>query len=79
MRLDAPTGDDSASPSPKPIRPIAFDTAEQAWQVYRQKGCQSVASQWDGSQTGVAYEDCLLKTTLSHMNELAELYSDLWH
>ena len=59
---------------------LPFDLAEKAWQMYRDKSCTSMATQWDGGdQAPVAYSDCRLKLTCNHMNELADLYSDLWH
>lgn len=58
---------------------IPFDMAEEAWQTYREKSCASMATQWEGGDQGpVAYSDCRLKLTWNHMNELADLYSDLW-
>jgi hypothetical protein len=38
-----------------------------------------MATQWQGSQSAVAYADCRLKLTWNHMDELADLYADLWH
>ena len=39
-----------------------------------------MATQWEGGdQAPVAYSDCRLKLTWNHMNELADLYSDLWN
>lgn len=58
---------------------LPFDAAEEAWQTYRDKSCTSMATQWEGGdQSPVAYSDCRLKLTWNHMNELADLYSDLW-
>jgi uncharacterized protein YecT (DUF1311 family) len=56
-----------------------FDSAEDAWLKYRDSSCASMATQWQGSQSGVAFADCRLKLTRNHMNELADLYIDLWH
>jgi len=62
-----------------PQKRIPFDLAEEAWQQYRDKSCASMATQWQGGdQAPVAYSDCRLKLTWHHMNELADLYSDLW-
>jgi uncharacterized protein YecT (DUF1311 family) len=58
---------------------LPFDSAEDAWLKYRDASCASMSTQWEGSQSGVAYADCRLKLTWNHMNELADLYSDLWH
>ncbi len=59
---------------------LPLDSAEAEWQTYREQACTSVATQWGGGdQTQVAYPDCILKVTWNHMNELANLYSDLWH
>jgi uncharacterized protein YecT (DUF1311 family) len=59
---------------------LPFDSAEDAWQTYRDKSCTSVATQWEGGdQAPVAHSDCRLKLTWKHMDELADLYSDLWH
>lgn len=59
---------------------LPFERAEEAWQTYRDRSCTSVATQWDGGdQAPVAYSDCRPKLTWNRMNELADLYSDLWH
>jgi uncharacterized protein YecT (DUF1311 family) len=59
---------------------LPFDVAEEAWQRYRDRSCTSMATQWEGGdQAPVAYSDCRLKLTRNHLNELADLYSDLWH
>ena len=59
---------------------LPFDAAEDAWHTYREQSCRSMATQWEGGdQAQVAYPDCLLKLTWNHMNELADLYADLWH
>ncbi len=58
---------------------LRFDSAEAEWQSYRTKGCKSVAAQWQGGdQSQVAYPDCLIRVTRDHMNELSQLYADLW-
>ena len=63
-----------------PQKRVPFDLAEEAWQQYRDKSCASMATQWEGGDGApVAYSDCRLKLTWNHMNELADLYSDLWH
>lgn len=62
-----------------PPQKLSFDLAEEAWQEYREKSCRSMATQWEGGdEAPVAYVDCRLKLTWNHMNELADLYSDLW-
>jgi hypothetical protein len=58
---------------------LPFDSAEDAWLKYRDASCTSMATQWQGNQSSVAYADCRLKLTWNHMNELADLYSDLWY
>jgi uncharacterized protein YecT (DUF1311 family) len=59
---------------------LPFDLAEESWQTHRDRSCTSMATQWEGGdQVPVAYSDCRLKLTWNHMNELADLYSDLWH
>lgn len=59
---------------------LPFDLAEEAWQTYRDRSCTSMATQWEGGdQAPVAYSDCRLRLTWNHMNELDDLYSDLWH
>ena len=58
---------------------LPFDSAEDAWLKYRDSSCTSMATQWQGDQSGVAFADCRLKLTRNHMDELADLYSDLWH
>jgi len=63
-----------------PPKKLPFDLAEEAWQQYRDKSCASMATQWEGGdEAQVAYPDCLLRVTWNHMNEVASLYSDLWH
>jgi uncharacterized protein YecT (DUF1311 family) len=74
LRLPPPT--ESVSPIHEKL---PFDSAEDAWLKYRDASCASMATQWEGSQSGVAYADCRLKLTWNHMNELAGLYTDLWH
>jgi hypothetical protein len=67
------------TPSPKQGG-IPFDAGEAAWQKYRDQGCSSVASQYEGGdQEPIAYGSCRLTLTMNHMDELVELYSDLWH
>jgi hypothetical protein len=62
-----------------PQKRLPFDLAEEAWQQYRDKSCASMATQWEGGdQAPAAYSDCRLKLTWNHLNELADLYSDLW-
>jgi len=58
---------------------LPFDSAEDAWLKYRDASCASMATQWEGSQSGVAYADCRLKLIWNHMNELGDFYADLWH
>jgi uncharacterized protein YecT (DUF1311 family) len=71
------SGPESAQSSQKRL---AFDFAEESWQTYRDRSCTSMATQWEGGdQAPVSYSDCRLKVTWNHMNELADLYSDLWH
>jgi uncharacterized protein YecT (DUF1311 family) len=63
-----------------PQKRLPFDLAEEAWRTYRDRSCTSMATQWEGGdQAPVAYSDCRLKLTWNHMNELADLYTDLWH
>ena len=57
----------------------AFDMAEVTWQKYRDQSCESVSRQWIDVQSSISFYDCQLKLTWNHMNELALLYSDLWH
>lgn len=58
---------------------LPFDAAEDAWLKYRDASCASMATQWEGGdQAPVAYSDCRLKLTWNHLNELADLYSDMW-
>jgi hypothetical protein len=63
-----------------PQKSLPFDSAELAWQAYRDRTCASMATQWEGSdQAPVAYNDCRLRLMWNHLNELADLYSDLWN
>ena len=76
LRLAAP---DASKPKVSNQR-IPFDLAEDAWRHYRDQSCTSMATQWEGGdQAPVAYANCHLTLTWNHMNELADLYSDLWH
>jgi uncharacterized protein YecT (DUF1311 family) len=78
LRLSAP--DDRGESVRVQSGRLPFDNAEGAWRTYREQSCRSMATQWDGGdQAQVAYPDCILKLTWNHMNELAGLYSDLWH
>jgi uncharacterized protein YecT (DUF1311 family) len=78
LRLSAP--DDRGESVRVQSGRLPFDNAEDAWRTYREQSCRSMATQWDGGdQAQVAYPDCILKLTWNHMNELADLYSDLWH
>lgn len=62
-----------------PQKRLSFDSAEEAWQTYRDRSCASMATQRErGDQAPVAYGDCRLKLTWNHLSELADLYSDLW-
>lgn len=62
------------------IERVPFDAGEDAWRNYRDQSCTSMATQWEGGdQASVAYANCRLTLTWNHMNELAKLYSDLWH
>jgi uncharacterized protein YecT (DUF1311 family) len=77
LRLPGPG---TESESPRSQKSLAFDHAEEAWQTYREQSCKSMSAQWEGGdQQPVAYANCLLTTTWNHMQELSELYSDLWH
>lgn len=59
---------------------LPFDSAEDAWLKYRDTSCASMTTQWEGGdQAPIAYSNCRLKLTWNHMNELADLYSGLWH
>lgn len=75
--LRRPSAEETAQSTQKKL---PFDLGEDAWQMYRDKSCTSMASQWEGGdQAPVAYNDCRLRLTWNHMNELADLYADLWH
>lgn len=74
LRLRTPDDPHQHSPERLP-----FDAAEEDWQSYRDQSCKSMSTQWLDVQSSIAYADCRLKLTWNHMNELASLYSDLWH
>jgi hypothetical protein len=74
LRLGTP--DDANQKTPKSL---PFDAAEEDWQRYREQSCRSVSTQWIDLQSSISYDDCRLRLTWNHMNELASLYSDLWH
>jgi hypothetical protein len=63
----------------RPAKKLPFDVGEELWQQYRDQSCKSMSTQWEGSQAAVAFADCRVKLTWNHMNELADLYADLWH
>jgi hypothetical protein len=57
-----------------------FDSAESSWRIYRDQGCASMATQWEGGdQAPLAYANCRLTLTWDHLDELSTLYSGLWH
>ena len=57
---------------------LAFDTAEATWLNYRKQTCDAMSAQWEGGTIGrTAFPKCLVTVTWDHMNELADLYSDL--
>jgi hypothetical protein len=59
---------------------LDFDDGEAAWLIYRKQSCMATTYQWEGGTLGrVNYPKCLLTVTWDHMNELADLYSGLWH
>jgi hypothetical protein len=58
---------------------LPFDAAEAAWLKYRDRSCESISRQWADVQSSISHGDCRLRLTWNHMNELAALYSDLWH
>jgi hypothetical protein len=78
LRLSPP--DDQGHQVPIQSNRLSFDNAEDAWRTYSEQSCRSMATQWDGGdQAQVAYPDCILTLTWNHMNELADVYGDLWH
>jgi hypothetical protein len=78
LRLTAP-GSKNAEGT-RDAKPLSFDAAESAWQTYRDRGCASMSTQWEGGdQAPIAYSSCLIKLTQKHVNELADLYGDLYH
>jgi uncharacterized protein YecT (DUF1311 family) len=71
--LRLPPPDESASIS---HGKLPFDSAEDAWLKYRDASCASIATQWEGSQSGVAYADCRLKPQ-THMEPLERVSRSL--
>jgi hypothetical protein len=65
--------------APEEPKRLSFDAAEDSWQKYQDRVCDSMATQWADVQSSIAYADCRLRVTWNHMNELDSLYSDLWH
>ena len=62
------------------IARLPFDDAESAWQSYREKACAALDYLYrGGSIISVARGSCMLSLTWSHMDELQNLYGDLWH
>ena len=62
------------------IARLPFDDSESAWQSYREKACAAMAYLYrGGSIIPLARGSCLLSLTWSHMDELQNLYGDLWH
>lgn len=74
LRLRTPDDADQ-----KTAKRLPFDAAEEDWQKYRDQSCKSVSTQWIDVQSSISDADCRLRVTWNHMNELASLYSDLWH
>jgi uncharacterized protein YecT (DUF1311 family) len=78
LRLTPPGADHRAAGAP--ITRLAFDDTESIWQSYREKACTAVLAQWQGgSIVPMAQKSCLLDLAWSHIEELANLYHDLWH
>jgi hypothetical protein len=76
LRLSTP---DEPVTGGKTVKRIPFDDGESSWQSYREQNCRATSTQWQGSSASVAYADCRLKVTWNHLEELADLYGDLWH
>lgn len=77
LRLTPP--DEPRSGTRAGVERLPFDAAEAAWQSYRDQGCVAMSKQWQGTQESVANVNCRLDITWNHMDELANLYADLWH
>ena len=78
LRLGPPDGDHPATG--RSVARLPFDDAESIWQSYREKACAAAMAQWQGgSIVQTAQKSCLLDLTWDHIDELANLYQDLWH
>ena len=78
LRL-VPPDEARAANGTEPVARLPFDEAESAWQSYREKACVGMGVQWQGAQSDMAEKTCRLDLTWNHMDELANLYNDLWH
>jgi uncharacterized protein YecT (DUF1311 family) len=57
---------------------IPFDTAEAAWQNYRDLACKAAGDEYAGGTIRPSIEmGCRLTITRHHINELWDVYSDL--
>jgi uncharacterized protein YecT (DUF1311 family) len=78
--LRLPAASVRPTPLPEgPPKPLKFDAAEATWRTYRQQVCDAMTIQWEGGTLyRIAYPKCLVTVAWAHMNELADLYADLW-
>jgi len=78
LRLDPPgakTPDEAAMPDAG----RAFDAAEALWIKYRDSQCESGGNlYWGGTMRPGAILGCRIKLTQRHIQDLAEIYADLW-
>jgi uncharacterized protein YecT (DUF1311 family) len=78
LRLDTPDGKSPGQES-MPDAGRAFDAAEALWIRYRDSQCESGGNlYWGGTMRPGAILDCRIRLTQRHIQDLAEIYADLW-
>jgi uncharacterized protein YecT (DUF1311 family) len=78
LRLHTP---DEKSPGEEsmPDAGRAFDAAEALWIKYRDSQCESGGNlYWGGTMRPGAILGCRIRLTQRHIQDLAEIYADLW-
>jgi len=78
LRLDPP-GAKTPDEASMPDAGRAFDAAEALWIKYRDAQCESGGNlYWGGTMRPGAILGCRIKLTQRHIQDLAEIYADLW-
>ncbi len=78
LRLDPP-GAKTPDEASMPDAGRAFDAAEALWIKYRDAQCESGGNlYWGGTMRPGVILGCRIKLTQRHIQDLAEIYADLW-